>query len=111
MGSSRRTSIAFAETRGATVYVACSTDCFAKEPLPEALRTIGELGFNKIDVSACEDGTQLKPSEVAADVSRAAQRLRGGSGLTVAAFRVELGDGLTKDQAAEQIKSMCRLAR
>jgi sugar phosphate isomerase/epimerase len=93
------------------VFVACSTDCFANQPLPEALRAIGEIGFNKIDVTAREGGQHLAPSEVAADVGRAAQRLRGGTGLTVAAFRVELADGLTRDQAADQLKSMCRLAR
>ncbi len=92
------------------MYVACSTDCFANEPLPDALRAIGELRFNKIDVAAREDGQHLKPSEVAADTGRAANRLRGGCGLTVAAFHVELAEGLSAEQAADHLKAMCRLA-
>ena len=45
--------------------VACSTLCFARYPLERALRMIGELEFSKLDVAIHEDGTHLRPSEVA----------------------------------------------
>ena len=65
------------------MFVACSTLCFGNAPLPDALRRIGELGFNKVDVAVGEDGRHLRPSEVAADVGRTAQQLRAGPGLAV----------------------------
>ena len=49
------------------MFVACSTLCFGRQPLADALRTISEMGFNKVDVAVREDGPHLKPSEVAAD--------------------------------------------
>jgi sugar phosphate isomerase/epimerase len=95
----------------AAVFVACSTLCFGRQPLPEALRTISELGFNKVDLAVREDGPHLKPSEVAADVAKAAQQLRHGPGLSVAAFHVEFAAGLSREETAEQMKAVCRLAR
>jgi sugar phosphate isomerase/epimerase len=93
------------------VFVACSTLCFGRQPLSVALKTIGEMGFNKVDVAVCESGPHLKPSEVVADVGRAAQQLRHGHGLTIAALHVELADGLSRDETVEQMKAICRLAR
>jgi sugar phosphate isomerase/epimerase len=93
------------------VYVACSTLCFGKQSLPEALRAIGEMGFNKVDLAVREDGPHLRPSEVAADVGRAAQQLRHGLGLAVAAFHVEFAVGLGREETAAQARAVCRLAR
>jgi sugar phosphate isomerase/epimerase len=93
------------------VFVSCSTLCFGRHSLTEALRTISEMGFNKVDVAVREDGPHLKPSEVAADVGRAVQQLRTGHGLTVAALHLEPAPGLSRDDLAGQVKSVCRLAR
>ena len=73
------------------MYVACSTQCFAKYPLERALRIIGELEFSKLDVAIHEQGPHLRPSEVAADAieaalakasteNRVATAIRGGMG-------------------------------
>jgi sugar phosphate isomerase/epimerase len=92
------------------VYVACSTLCFARHPLERALRVIGELEFSKLDVAIHERGPHLRPSEVAADVALAAQRIRIGPSLTPAAFSVEIGaDG--PDEYHRQLRAVCRLAR
>jgi sugar phosphate isomerase/epimerase len=93
------------------VYVACSTLCFGKHSLSEALRTIGELGFSKVDVAIQESGSHLRPSEVAADTAKAVQKLRAGPGLAPAAFQVELADGLPTDEFHRQLRAVCRLAR
>jgi sugar phosphate isomerase/epimerase len=93
------------------VFVACSTLCFGRHTLAEALRTISEMGFNKVDVAVREDGPHLKPSEVAADVGRAVQRLRTGHGLSVAALHMEPAPGLSRDDLTAQVKAVCRLAR
>jgi sugar phosphate isomerase/epimerase len=93
-----------------TVFVACSTLCFARYPLERALRIIGELEFSKLDVAIHEQGPHLKPSEVAADVSLAAQRIRIGPSLTPAAFSVEIEAADTQEYF-RQLKAICRLAR
>jgi sugar phosphate isomerase/epimerase len=92
------------------VYVACSTLCFSRYPLEEALRAIAELEFNKYDVAVHEHGGHLRPSEVAADVTRAASRLRYGPGLAPSAFSVEI-DAPDDAEYLRQFQAVCRLAR
>jgi sugar phosphate isomerase/epimerase len=92
------------------VFVACSTQCFGRSSLEDALRVIGELEFNKFDVAVHEHGRQLRPSEVAADVGHAAARLRLGPGLTPAAFSVEI-DAPSPAEHDRQFRAVCRLAR
>jgi sugar phosphate isomerase/epimerase len=92
------------------VFVACSTLCFGRHPLEQALRTIAELEFSKADVAVHERGPHLRPSEVAADVSLAAQRLRIGPGLTAAAFSVQI-EARGEGEFDRQLRAVCRLAR
>jgi sugar phosphate isomerase/epimerase len=91
------------------VYVACSSLCFGRYPLAQALHTITELHFQKVDLALHESGPHLKPSEVAADVNRAAQLLRKAN-VACAAFHVEIAaDGL--DQYRDTLRAVCRLGR
>lgn len=92
------------------MYVACSTQCFARHPLERALRIIGELEFSKVDIALTESGSHLKPSEVAADVPLAAQRIRIGPSLTPAAFTVEI-EAPDPAEHDRQLLAICRLAR
>ena len=92
------------------MFVACSTLCFGRSSLEDALRVIAELEFNKFDVAIHEHGRQLRPSEVAADVGHAAARLRHGPGLTPAAFSVEI-DAPSPAEHDRQFRAVCRLAR
>lgn len=92
------------------MFVSCSTLCFGSQPLERALRTINDLEFTKIDVAIHERGPHLKPSEVAEDVNRYAQRIRIGSSLGPCAFSVEI-DAPDRDEFQRQLKALCRLAR
>lgn len=92
------------------VYVACSTQCFARYPLDRALRIIGELEFSKVDVAIHESGPHLRPSEVVADIGLAAQRIRIGPSLSPAAFNLEI-EAADPDEYLRQLKAICRLAR
>jgi sugar phosphate isomerase/epimerase len=92
------------------VYVACSTLCFARYPLDRALRVIGELEFSKVDVALHEAGPHLRPSEVAQDVTLAAQRIRIGPSLTPAAFNLEI-EAANPAEFERQLKAICHLAR
>jgi len=91
------------------VYVACSTLCFARYPLDQALRIIGELDFSKVDVAIHEKGSHLRPSEVADDVPGAAQRIRIGPSLSPAAFSAEIE--AQGEEFIRQLRAICRLAR
>jgi sugar phosphate isomerase/epimerase len=92
------------------MYVACSTQCFAKTPLDRALRIIGELEFSKLDVAIHERGAHLRPSEVARDVGLAAQRIRIGPSLSPAAFSVEI-EAPSAEEYQRQLQAICKLAR
>jgi len=92
------------------VYVACSTLCFARYPLDQALRRIAELEFGKVDVAIHEHGPHLRPSEVAADISLAAQRIRIGPSLNPAAFSVEI-ETPDEQEYRRQLLAIFHLAR
>jgi sugar phosphate isomerase/epimerase len=95
--------------RGA-VFVACSTLCFRRLSLEDALDVIAELEFSKFEAALDEESCQLRPSEVATDIGRVAARLRHGPGLTPAAFSLNLDDASTSE-FDRQFKAVCRLAR
>ena len=92
------------------MFVACSTLCFARHSLENALKLIAELEFTKFEAAIHEQGPHLRPSEVAADVAHAANRLRYGPGLAPAAFSVEIQTA-SDDEYFKQFKAICRLAR
>ena len=92
------------------MFVACSTQCFARYPLERALRVIGELEFGKVDVALHEQGSHLRPSDVVRDAAGAAQQIRIGPSLTPAAFDVEIEASSAAD-FDEQLHAICRLAR
>lgn len=71
---------------------------------------IGELEFSKVDVAIHEQGPHLKPSEVAEDVSLAAQRIRIGPSLTPAAFSLEL-EAESEKETCRQLQAICKLGR
>lgn len=58
------------------MFVACSTLCFATEPLETALRLITELEFDKFELALTEDGRHLKPSVAADNPDSAVQQIR-----------------------------------
>ena len=92
------------------MYVACSTLCFGSRTLEDALAVISELKFNKFDMAIHEGGRQLRPSEVVADLARAAARLRHNPGLSPCAFSVEITATSDEDYTT-QFKAVSRLAR
>jgi sugar phosphate isomerase/epimerase len=101
--------IVSSKTEGA-VYVACSTLCFGRHSLEDALRIIGGLHFSKFEVAIHEHGRHLRPSEVLADLGAVAARLRYGPGLMACAFNVDL-DSIARDECDRSFQAICRLAR
>jgi len=95
--------------RGKPVYVACSSLCFSRYPLAHALYAISELNFHKVDLALHESGPHLKPSEVLADVNKAAVNLRKAN-VAFAAFHVEI-DAPDAEKHRETLRAVCRLGR
>jgi sugar phosphate isomerase/epimerase len=91
------------------VYVACSTLCFSRLSLEDALRTVREMRFTKADLAIHDEGPHLTPAEVAADVARIAQRLKAAN-LPLAAIHLRGGSADT-DEFRKQFRAVCRLAR
>lgn len=91
------------------MYVACSTLCFTRQSFDEALATIREMQFAKIDLAIHPDGPHLKVSDALADILKTAQRLKAEN-MPIAAFHVDLGhtDG---EKERNELRGLCRLAR
>ena len=94
------------------MFVSCSTLCFATEPLEKALRLIAEFEFDKYELAIVEDGTHLRPSEVAEDPEGALQRLRQGPSLSPSAVQLDLGPVDWADPATrKKFDALCRFAK
>jgi sugar phosphate isomerase/epimerase len=91
------------------VYVACSTLCFSKLSLEDALRVIREMHFAKADLAIHDPGPHLRPTDVAADVGKVAQKLKTAN-LAFAAFHLDLG-ACDPAEGRVRLKAVCRLAR
>ena len=91
------------------MYVACSTLCFSRMPLPDALRVIREMHFAKADLAIHESGAHLRPSAVLADVAKAAAQLKAAN-VAFAAFHLEFAE-LDGETTRHELRAICRLAR
>src|SRR5262245_43785186 len=89
------------------VVVAASTECFKDLSLPLALERLADLEYTSVELALFEDGDQLKPSQVAADVEAAVATCRNTQRLDV----VALDARITAEKAAhyEQFTAICRL--
>jgi sugar phosphate isomerase/epimerase len=94
------------------MFVACSTLCFAREPLEGALRMIAELEFDKFELALVENGDHLKPSEAGDDPDGAMQRLRRGPSLTPSAIYIDFGKvDWSEPLHRRRFDGICRLAK
>jgi sugar phosphate isomerase/epimerase len=91
------------------VYVACSSLCFGRYPLVQALHVISEMNFHKVDLALHESGPHMKPSEVLADVNRIAVQLRKAN-VSYAAFHCDMGP-VALERYKETLRAVCRLGR
>ena len=91
------------------MYVTCSTLCFAKLTLDEALETIRRLRFAKADLAIHKAGPHLTPADVLSDPGRVVQRLRTAS-VPFAAFHLDFGNE-TDETATAQLAAIARVAR
>jgi len=94
------------------VFVACSTLCFAREPLEAALRQIAELEFDKFELALVEDGQHLRPSEAGDHPEAALQRLRRGPSLVPSSLYLDFGPiDWSEPVTLRRFDGLCRLAK
>lgn len=91
------------------MIVACSTLCFGRYSLEDALRTIRQLHFSKADLAIHADGPHLRPADLPPEVGKWAQKLKAAN-LGYAAFHMEF-DQPDGPAVREQLRAACRLAR
>ena len=91
------------------MLVAASTECYYDLPLSEAVDKLGDLEFSAVEIAIHEHGGQIKPSQVAQDVEKAAAVCRGTHRLDVVAYSVEIDAGGEEDY--DQFTAICRLAK
>src|SRR5688572_2558439 len=91
------------------VFVAASTECFLDLSLPAALDRLADLEFTSVELALFEDADHLRPSQVLADVERAAALCRNARRLDVVALDVRIT--AVKDEHYEQFTAVCKLAR
>jgi len=94
------------------MFVACSTLCFAREPLETALRQIAELEFDKFELALVENGQHLRPSEAGDNPELALQRLRRGPALIPSSLHIDFGAVDWSDPVTRRrFDGLCRLAK
>lgn len=91
------------------MFVACSTLCFGRHSLDDALNCIRQIGFGKVDLAIHAEGPHLRPADVQTDVGKLAQKLRAAN-LGYSAFHVEF-DQPDNDATRDQLRAVCRLGR
>jgi sugar phosphate isomerase/epimerase len=91
------------------VFVCASTECFPELGPRETIDRLVDLEYTGVELAIHETGGWLKPSEVLADVERAANLCRGTHRMTVAALSIDIE--ATGDDYYEQFTACCRLAK
>ena len=91
------------------MFVACSSLCFGRLSLDDALQRMRELHFAKVDLAFHAVGPHITPAEVCADLQRVMLKLKA-SNTTFAAFHVET-EPFDGPEVREQLKAISRLAR
>jgi sugar phosphate isomerase/epimerase len=91
------------------VFVAASTECFHDLSLNKALERLADLEYTAVELTIFEDGNQLKPSDVLADVESAVALCRNSRRLDVAAFDVRIT--AEKEAHYEQFTAICKMAK
>lgn len=91
------------------MFVAASTECFHDLSLAQALERLADLEYTAVELTMFEDGNQLKPSDVLADVEAAVALCRNSRRLDVVAFDVRIT--AEKEAHYEQFAAICKMAK
>jgi sugar phosphate isomerase/epimerase len=90
------------------VFVAASLECFPDLSPQEGLEALADLEYSAVEIPIHESGRGLKPSDVHADLERAARFCRDTHRLDIAALDIELAPG---PDYYTHFTSCCKLAK
>lgn len=91
------------------MLVAASSECFPDLPLQDVMSRLVDLEYSQVEIALHEQGGHLKPSQVLADVDRAADICRQIQRLTPIAYSIDIqAEG---DEYYRQFAACCRLAK
>jgi sugar phosphate isomerase/epimerase len=92
------------------VFVAAASECFPDLPLDAALERLVGLEYTRVEIGVRESGSQLRPSQVAANLEHSINVCRGETHrLTPVAYSVDIqADG---DEYYRQFSACCKLAK
>ncbi len=91
------------------MFVAASTECYHDLSLAKALDRLADLEYTAVELAIFEDGDQLKPSQVLADVEAAITLCHNSRRLDVVAFDVRIT--AEKEAHYEQFTAICAMAK
>ncbi|HRE99730.1 MAG TPA: sugar phosphate isomerase/epimerase [Pirellulaceae bacterium] len=91
------------------MFVAASTDCYRDLSFEDAIDRIVDVEYTTVEVSIHEDGNQLKPSEVAADLHEMIERCLSPRRTEICAYSVRITE--TGEAHYDQFEKICQLAK
>src|SRR5256885_1520385 len=94
--------------RSFRVFVAASLECFPDLSPQEGLEALADLEYSAVEIPIHESARGLKPSDVYADLERAARFCRDTHRLDIAALDIELAPG---PDYYTHFTSCCKLAK
>jgi len=91
------------------VFVAASSECFGDLSLESVLNRLVDLEYTAVEIALHENGGQIKPSAVLADLEKPTAICRETRRLTISGFSVDIqAEG---ELYYEQFAACCRLAK
>ncbi len=91
------------------MLISASTECWPGKSLAEIVEVLYDLDFTAIEIALHEDGSVAKPSELIADVEKAATWLRYGHRMDIVAYSVRLAS--TGAQHYSDFAEICKIAK
>jgi sugar phosphate isomerase/epimerase len=91
------------------VFVAASSECFGNLSLDGVLQRLVDLEYTNVEIAIHEQGGQIKPSEVLANLDEVLAKCRETYRLTISGYSVDIeAEG---ELYYEQFAACCRLAK
>jgi sugar phosphate isomerase/epimerase len=91
------------------VFVAASTECFSTLPFSAALQRLVDLEYTRVEITLHEQGEQLKPSQVHANLEHAIHLCRDTHRLTPVSYSLDIQ--APDDEYYQQFASCCKLCK
>ena len=93
------------------MFVAASTACYPELTLVAALERLSDLEFTNVEITLHEEGGNLKPSQIAADLEWGIRNCRATRRLTPIAYSFDTNLSDENEDYYRDFAACCSLAR